>query len=266
MQYTEKDHTFMICAYKENPYLEQCVLSVLNQTILGNVKISTSTPNQYIKALAKKYKLPLVVNKGIGDVVNNWNFAYSQAETELVTLCHQDDYYDAHYLENILCSINATKKPLIACTNYYEDRNSVHIKSNLLIKIKRFLIFPLRFSVLRNKKIIKRLALAFGCPVCCPSVTYVRSNLPGTIFQSGYGSNYDWQAWEMLSKLDGSFIYITKALTFHRIHEGSITSQMLLENKRGQEDYDMFCKFWPKLIAKVLAKAYSFSEKSNNLK
>ena len=51
------NHTFAICAYKESKYLEECILSVLNQTIKSNVIICTSTPNDYIKRLAEKYKI-----------------------------------------------------------------------------------------------------------------------------------------------------------------------------------------------------------------
>ena len=46
------DHTFAICAYKESPYLEECIKSLKNQTIKSNILIATSTPNDYIKGIA----------------------------------------------------------------------------------------------------------------------------------------------------------------------------------------------------------------------
>ena len=113
MNYTKEDHTFMICAYQENPYLENCICSILNQSVLGKVKLSTSTPNEYIKGLAKKYSLSLVYNSGKGDAVDNFNFAYAQADTKLVTLCHQDDYYNSLYLESVLLDVNLKKEPII---------------------------------------------------------------------------------------------------------------------------------------------------------
>ncbi len=30
---TLKNHTFVICAYKESPYLEECIQSLMNQRI-----------------------------------------------------------------------------------------------------------------------------------------------------------------------------------------------------------------------------------------
>ena len=57
-------HTFVVLAYKESNLLEECIKSVLNQTIKTNVVIATSTPNDFITKLAKKYNLEIKVNKG----------------------------------------------------------------------------------------------------------------------------------------------------------------------------------------------------------
>ena len=39
-------HTFAVCAYKESPYLEECIQSVQNQTVQSKVIMTTSTPNE----------------------------------------------------------------------------------------------------------------------------------------------------------------------------------------------------------------------------
>ena len=51
-------HTFAICAYKESPYLEECIKSLKSQTVKSNIIIVTSTPNQFISDLSEKYHLP----------------------------------------------------------------------------------------------------------------------------------------------------------------------------------------------------------------
>ena len=56
--YTASDHTFVICAYHESEYLENCIRSLKKQTTLSNVILSTSTPNQTIYALCEKYGNP----------------------------------------------------------------------------------------------------------------------------------------------------------------------------------------------------------------
>ena len=51
----------------------------------------------------------------------------------------------------------------------------------------------------------------------------------------------------------------------HRVHADSETSAVLQDNVRTKEDFEMFCKFWPKWIAKKLTAVYAKSEKSNQL-
>lgn len=266
MQYAAKDHTFALCAYKENPYLEECIQSLLNQTTPSKILIVTSTYCEYIQKAADKYHLDLRVNhSGDSSAVTNWNFGYSQAETPLVTITHQDDIYEPEYVEQLLTLINSSEHPLIAFSDYGELRNGQKVYDNQLLRIKRILLSPLRMKVLWRNKFIRRRILSFGCSICCPSVMFIRHNLPDVIFQAGYVSNSDWQAWERLSKLDGDFLYCPKHLLLHRIHDESVTSQIIADDRRKIEDLEMFCEFWPQFIAKALEKLYSRAEKSNEL-
>ena len=263
MAYTEQNHTFVICAYEESPYLEKCVSSVVKQTIKSNVIMSTSTPNDYIKKIAQKYQLRLAINPGKGNACSNWNFALSQTDTELVTLCHQDDCYAPEYLENALTCLNTAKKPMLYFTDYQEIREDKIIGQNKLLKIKRMMLLPLKCALFQRSRFIRRLILSIGCAICCPSVTYVKENLEFPIFTDEFHGNIDWQAWEKISKGKGDFVYCSKPLTFHRIHADSTTSITIGDGVRIKEDYEMFCKFWPKHIARMLTKIYSTSEKSN---
>ena len=51
----------------------------------------------------------------------------------------------------------------------------------------------------------------------------------------------------------------------HRITEESTTTDIIKNGIRTKEDYSIYCKFWPRWIAKLLTKAYKNSEKSNQL-
>ena len=73
--FTSKDHTFVICAYKESPYLDECINSLLKQTIKSRIIIETSTPNDYINNYVKKYDLELFVNDD-GGLAKDWNFGF----------------------------------------------------------------------------------------------------------------------------------------------------------------------------------------------
>ena len=100
-------HTFVICAYKESKYLEDCIKSLKAQEVKSDIKIATSTPNEYIYSIANKYKIDVFVNNikkadNISNIGNDWQFAYNIATTELVTIAHQDDIYLKHYTRDLL--------------------------------------------------------------------------------------------------------------------------------------------------------------------
>lgn len=257
-------HTFVICAYKESPYLEKCIQSLLAQTISSKILLITSTPCNYIENLCQKYNIPYYINTGETGITQDWNFAYSKCTTPFITIAHQDDIYFKHYTETVLKEMKRAKKPLIFFCNYYEIRNGKLVKRNRLLKVKRILLFLLRFSMFQKSIVVRRRILSLGCPICCPSVTFARENLPKVIFKNHFRSNEDWEAWEMISKLKGEFIYVPKAFMAHRIHKDSETTAIIQANGRNKEDIEMFEKFWPTLIAKIISYHYKKSESSNN--
>ena len=258
-------HTFAICAYGESPYLEECVYSVTHQTQPADVLIATSTPNAHIDRIAQKYHIPVHVNTGESGITQDWNFAYSQADTDYVTITHQDDRYGPDYSKTMLQYMHGAKRPLIFFTDYAEIRDREIVGSNRLLRVKRLMLIPMIPRFARGSIWIRRRVLSMGSPICCPSVTFAKENLPDTIFLNHFRADEDWEAWERLSKLPGEFLFCTRVLTYHRIHEDSETSHILQDNKRTEEDLYMFRKFWPEPLARILTRLYQSSEKSNHL-
>ena len=127
------------------------------------------------------------------------------------------------------------------------------------------MLLPLRIKILQKSKWVRRRILSLGSPICCPSVTFSANNLPDVIFENHYRACEDWEAWEKISKLNGEFIYIPRPVMGHRIHEDSETTAAIGDNKRTKEEYEMFCKFWPKIFANLLLKQYSKGQQSNQL-
>lgn len=258
-------HTFVICAYKESPYLEECVKSLKNQKQQSNILMVTSTPNEYIKKISQKYNIELRVNTGQGGIVQDWNFAYRQCGTSYITIAHQDDVYFKEYAVRAVKMLEQSKKPLIYFSDYCEIRNGRRVTNNRLLQVKRILLFPLKGRVFRGSTFVRRRSLSLGSAICCPAVTYAVKNLPDPVFTVRYRSDEDWEAWERISKLKGDFLYDCTIQMGHRIHEESETSLIIGDNARSLEDYEMFCKFWPAPIAKILTRFYSKSQKSNEL-
>lgn len=258
-------HTFVICAYKESPYLEECIKSLKNQTIQSNVIIATSTPNEHIGKLAERYNIPLYVNNQCSNIATDWNYGLSKVRTPYATIAHQDDIYLPDYSKHVLNAFEKCTHPLIFFCDYAELRGDRVVKSNKLLNVKRVMLLPLRIKAFYKSIFVRRRILSFGSPICCPSVAYVKKNLPKVIFKEGFRSNEDWQAWENISKLKGEFIFDKQILMYHRIHEDSETSAIIRDNKRSEEDLEMYMKFWPKPIVKILVKLYATGQKSNNL-
>ncbi len=265
MTYTAQDHTFVLCAYKVSEFLEECVQSLMAQTVKSKILIATSTPNEHIDAIAQKYNLSVYINEGEKGIGGDWNFAYSKAETPLVTIAHQDDVYEPEYTEEMLENINRAKNPIIYFCSYAEIRNGKKIYKNTNLRIKRLMLSPLKIKAFWKSRFVRRRILSFGCPICCPSVTFVREVVGENPFTNDYLSDIDWQQWELQSRKNGSFVYNKLPRMCHRIHEESATTEIIGDSKRNKEDFDMFCKFWPKPIAKIITKIYSAGEKSNDI-
>jgi hypothetical protein len=262
------NHTFVVLAYKESEYLEDCIKSVLNQKLKTKVIIGTSTPNDYINNLAKKYNLEVKVNKGKKGIGADFDFAIKCADTELVTIAHQDDIYDFDYAYEIVNAYkeNIERDPIIVFPDYYEIKNGKKIYSNTNLRIKRFLLNPLKNTKHSNSRFNKRWVLRFGDAICCPSVTIVKSKVYFPLFDCNLKCNIDWNGWEKLSNIKGSFIFVNKQLMGHSVYVGSTTTALIKDNIRTKEDYEILKRFWPKWIAKIIARGYKNSEKSNNVK
>ena len=167
--YSAADHTFAILAYEESPYLEECIRSIMTQSEKGEMIICTSTLNDHIYGIAGKYDIPIRINEESKGIGSDWNYAYDQAETRLVTLAHQDDIYERKFLERTLEGINTADTPLISFTDYYEIQKEriATYKNFTNLRIKKTMLTPLRSKSLRATKWLKRFILSFVFPSTC---------------------------------------------------------------------------------------------------
>lgn len=263
VSYNEHDHTFVVCAYKESPFLEDCIHSLQSQTIPSNILVATSTPNDYIHDICTINNVSIYTGNHKSGIARDWNFAMNTADTPLVTIAHQDDVYKSTYTETMLNYVCRASNPLIFFSNYTELRDEEEVEGNRLLRVKQLMLTPLKDGRRSDSILIRRSILSFGDPIACPSITYVTPNLPLPLFKEDYKGSLDWQMLEELSKLQGDFLYCSRPLMSHRIHQGSETSSLIRENTRTKEDFDMFCKFWPRPVAKLISRLYTTSEKSN---
>jgi len=261
----EFSHSFALCAYKESPYLRDCLCSLKEQSLPANIFIATSTPNLYLENIAKEFGIPLYVGKHESGIGRDWNFAYSCANTDFVTLAHQDDLYEPEYLSSIASYYMETTNPILFFTDYAELRKNNKVYDNKLLNTKRKINALIKSKRFWRSQFMRNRALSLGCAICCPSVCLNKKRFPDFKFNETMGSNLDWDAWSRLAKERGEFVYIPHPLMLHRIHESSATTSMLEHGKRSAEDLAMFQRYWPKPIASLINRIYSGSEKSNKL-
>lgn len=259
-------HTFVICAYKESPYLEECIVSLQNQLLQSKIIMVTSTPNEHINQLAKKYKLSLFINEGESGIAQDWNFGIGKCQSKFVTIAHQDDIYKPEYLLETMRHLKQREDALISFTDYGELRENRGLEKSVLLFVKRILLLPMCVRRWQSSFFFRRRCISFGNSICCPSVTYCMERLKQPVFEKKYGSNLDWQTWAALAEREGAFVYIRKILMYHRIHEESATSGLIKNRSRAREDKEMLERFWPAPVAGLLARFYSYGEKLNGKK
>ena len=259
-------HCFAVCAYKDSPYLTECLDSLKAQESPSPILMCTATPSAYLEETARAYDAEYHVNPEHPGIGSDWNFALACAKAagyDLVTLCHQDDLYLPSY--GAAAKKAACPELLIYFSDYGEQRGAETVTKTRLLRIKRLLLWRLRVKAFQTSRFMKHRTLAMGDPICCPAVTFNLNRLPVPLFLTDMTTSLDWQTWERVSLMDGRFAYDPEVRMLHRIHVGSTTTQVLEKGGRQPEDYAMFRKFWCAPIAKLLTRWYSTSEKSNKV-
>lgn len=250
-------HTFVIMGYGESPYLEECYEALRKQTAKSRIIMTSSTLNDYQENFAKRNNIPLIMNPIRNGFAGDLNFAYSSAETDLVTLVHQDDLLLPEYAEQCLKSADKYSDSLIIFTDYVEFNDGEFLDSSLNMKIKQILLklhYPFNNSL--SSRLTKRSLISFGNPISCPSICYNKKNIGELRFKLDYKVSPEWEALVRLSKMNGCFVFVKKKLHAYRVHSGQITSVGLEHRKR--EDEMVFKMLWKEPIATILIKFYSY--------
>lgn len=254
----EATHCFAICAYKDSPYLENCIRSIVNQSVPSKAILATSTPSPYIENLAKKYGILYFVREGASDIQDDWNFAYNHADADYVTVAHQDDEYEREYVAELMRAAKRYSDISLFITDYLPIKDG-KVGSDINSRIKRILRMPLKVARWADKRMVKKRILCLGNCICCPSVTYNKKMLGETIFTSEYKYNLDWDTFYKYACRDGRFYYVDKPLTHFRVHDGATSKQFIEDHRRIKDDISMFEKFWPGFVVRVIMLFYKLS-------
>lgn len=254
------EHVFVVAAYGQSPYLEDCLRSLAAQSLPSPVIISTSTPFLGLEALADRYNARLYVhgpNRGIGA---DWNQALSVADAALVTIAHQDDVYSPEFSRNVVQAHHACPEAAYSFCDAGEIfQNGSQRKTARNQRVKRLLVgaaFVGKTTI--HGGLRRRILFGFGNPIVCPTVTIKRSANPEFRFREDLRTNMDWLAWIDLSA-DSMVIRIQHPLLYRRVHASSETASCISDGTRSAEDGMVFQSLWPRAIARIIAYAYRLS-------
>lgn len=251
------DHVFSICAYKDSPYLEQCIRSLKGQRVRSHIIMCTSTPSPFLEDMAERYEIPLYVRDGESGIRDDWNFAYEMAEGDLVTIAHQDDVYHRDYSSCLLEAAQAYEDMTVFTADYVILKGHEVISSDKMLWIKRLMRLSLRVPALNHLTWVKRLPLMLGNSICCPATTYNKRLLGEPLVDSDYEFALDWDNMVRLAGEKGRFICEERPLIYYRVHDGATTKACIQDNRRAREEAEMFGRFWPRPAVRILMKAYS---------
>jgi glycosyltransferase involved in cell wall biosynthesis len=259
------DHTFAIPVYLAAPKLAALVESLRAQGgDPSEILLATSTPSEELEAFAKRYAVPLHINPRRINIAEDWNFALSAAQTQLVTLAHQDDYFGPRYVERLSGALRRHPNGVFAFCDYSEHTPLGPRRININLRIKRALrqrAFGRRECITDTRHKVSLLSL--GNPICCPSVMFNRSLLTHFRFPAGFQTNLDWMAWLELARGPGGFVYVRERLLSKGVHAGSETTASIANSAREREDRAIFDSLWPGPVAAALALLYRLGYRAN---
>ena len=247
-------HAFVVPAFGQPPWLAQCLESLQQQTVRSRILIATSTPNEHIAGVARRFDVAVRINPVAAGIGSDWNFALAAADAHWVTLAHQDDWYAPTYTEQCLMAAGESAAPLLVFSSALEqssdERDVRHPRVKRLLCEMAFLGQP---EIVSRRR--KTLLLSFGDPIPCPTVMLHRSALPDFAFPPGFSAALDWAAWLDLARRPGGFVYVRKPLVHRRVHRTSATHVHL--ESRAQEDDRILQSLWPRPVAAAIGALYS---------
>jgi len=249
-------HTFVICAYGQSPYLEACIRSLKAQTEETEIICSTSTPSPWLEGVLEKYNIPVYIRNGESNIQEDWNFAVERAGGQFVTIAHQDDLYNRHYVEELCKAYKKWPDMAVFMSDGILVKGGKLVWGGAVEAVKKVLRLPWRIHGLCHLTAVKKSGLLFGNPVMCPSCSYKKGKLPLPLFTGNYDFVLDWECMRKLAGESGRFVCVEKPLLYYRVHDGATTKACIRDHRREREELQMFEKMWPKQVAAGLMVLY----------
>lgn len=170
--------------------------------------------------------------------------------------------YSPEYVSELRNAVANSSKAIAFLSDYIPIKHGKVGPRDKNSKIRRFLRSPLKNRKLASTRFWKRAVLSLGNSICCPSVTYHKEILGDSFFTSEYKFNIDWDTFLKFSEIDGTLLYVDKPLTFYRISDEATSKEFIENHLREKDDTEMFRKFWPEWVVKIIMHFYKAAYKT----
>lgn len=234
------------CCNSNLGYLNLALESIFKQTsnnwkielVDGNVQ-----PNPQLKQLIQELKLinvRYVRNSSNLTMAGNWNFAFQAAETDLVTLLHDDDLLEPTYVERMLKL--ADSNPESAA--FYTDVNLINsegLPTKTIADSVKNVIRPTNAIGVTHLKGDKGLSVLLkGCFIFCPTMCYRKSKLPEKPFNHSWKMVTDFQFYFDTLYCGKTITGINEKLYNYRRHDKNQTAKLTKDFTRFEEEIDFY--------------------------
>lgn len=120
--------TVIVAVYNTEPYLEECVKSIVNQTYrnMEVLLIDDASPDNAPKICdeyAAKHEFIQVVHKENGGVSSVRNLGIEMAKGEYVCFIDSDDYLHKDYLKEMVAAIEKNNADVAVCGSYRQKES-----------------------------------------------------------------------------------------------------------------------------------------------
>jgi len=202
------------------------------------------------------------VRDGKSDIQDDWNFAYDTANTQFVTIAHQDDVYGPDYTRELFARIRRYPDMSIFFCSYNAIKGRQRVRGERSSMVKRLLCCLVSVTALADRRWVKRSCLCLGNSISCPMITYNKNLVGDTVFRSRLKYALDWETNLRIADGPGRFVYCRRPLGFYRIHDGATSKQFILDHRKEKEDEEMFRHFWPAWLVRAIMVLYKKSYKA----
>lgn len=136
---TGKKVTVVIPVYKVEPYLRQCLESVVDQTYrnLEIVLIDDGSPDrcgEICDEYARKDSRIVVVHKQNGGLTNAWNDGMKIATGDWIAFVDSDDWLELDYFETMLHQVGNVIPDILQAGGYIEDDECTQVTRQIVEK------------------------------------------------------------------------------------------------------------------------------------